>query len=117
MINGRAAKRLKADPLLVNCTDVVAKRGAVENDRAKRPPGAIRAPALPTGAARLARRLSGERVGPRAPVSAARKSGKRHEMPSHHKLETFLNDYIALTPSATMARSPWSALPATAPAK
>jgi site-specific recombinase XerC len=45
------------------------------------------------------------------------KGGKRHEMPAHHKLEQFLDEYISPRPaSARTARPPSSARRSAKPA-
>jgi integrase len=39
------------------------------------------------------------------------KGGKRHEMPAHHKLEAFLDEYIKAAGIGDEAKSPSSARP------
>jgi site-specific recombinase XerC len=44
------------------------------------------------------------------------KGGKRHEMPAHHKLEQFIDEYLDRPVSAMPARPPSSARPPARPA-
>ncbi len=55
--------------------------------------------------------------GKRLWVRLHEKGGKRHEMPAHHKLEAFIDEYLAPLPgSARMARPPSSARRSVKPA-